>query len=322
MMRDYRSGDELSINAEFNRIFRKDRSLREWAWKFGCQEKADRIMVALSAPDGERVLVHYGGREIRFKAGDKLVKGGHVMDSFACRERAVVHGRWFEQVREAFLEKHGELGDWSIILGFPGNRALRHGKLTDHFRNEFPLKVWQAPNGAPPPGNHGWKVVDGVSESDAEGLWKRAAASHPLLAVRDSAWLHHRFRTRPMRQGERYVMLSARRRWSFGSPPEAWGVFLVRNDSVLWVDCLWDGRDPESLLALWRKASLLQESGVPLELWEGPDQRLSLALTRWGWTERPWGNGPIFSYRVFPPFTVGELNNLPFYITAGDTDLV
>lgn len=320
LVRDYRPGDEISVNATFNRIFRKDRTLREWEWKFGRQAGESHIMVAVDTSEDERVVIHYGGRELRFWHAGREVRAGHVMDSFASREPEVVHGRWFESVREAFLEKHGESGYWSIIFGFPGNRALRHGRLTNHFVNACPLKVWRAPGGVSCSDMRGWKVVEGVSDRAADELWQRAKVGHPPCVVRDAAWLKQRFTTRPMRDGA-YVILSVRRRWSLGASTEAWGVFLVRKDGILWADCLWDGAHPEALWALWHRATSLQPD-LPLEFWEGPAQRLSQVLRSQGWTEVPWPDAPFFSYRAYSPLTYEELDRSPIYITAGDTDLV
>lgn len=320
LARDYRPGDEISINATFNRVFRKDRTLREWEWKFGRQGGESHIMVAVDTSEDERVVIHYGGRELRFWHAGREVKGGHVMDSFASREPEVVHGRWFERVREAFLEKYGASGHWGIMYGFPGNRALKHGRLTEHFVNACALKVWRAPTVVEASDEREWKVLEGVSDRAADELWQRAKAGHPACVIRDAAWLRQRFTTRPMRDGA-YVILSVHRRWRFGASTEAWGIFLVRKDEVLWVDCLWDGAHPECLQALWRKAVSLQQD-LPLEFWEGPDQRLSRVLRAQGWTEVPWPDAPFFSYRAYPPLTYEGLDRSTFYITAGDTDLV
>lgn len=322
ILRDYKPGDEISINAGFNRIFRKDRTLREWEWKFGTAAESSRIMVAVDTVADDRVMVHYGGRELRIWFQGREVRGGHVMDSFAHREPTVVHERWFERVREAFLEKYGQSGMWPVIFGFPGMRAFKHGKLTDHFLNAFPLKVWRAPSTMPHAAHGSLKVSDGIPGTAADELWERTRANYALSVVRDFSWLEHRFVRRPMR-GSSYVILSVKRRWSIGGPPAAWGVFLRRKDGrVLWVDCLWDSAHPEHLLALWRKAATLLQPSKPLELWEGPDPRLSQALSRWGWEERAWQSGPLFSYRAYPPLTFEMLDKTPFYITAADTDLV
>ncbi len=322
VIRTIEPGDVLAINNEFNRVFGQTRSLREWNWKFGEHGSRSEILVAV---DGEEnIVAHYAALKIRIVHHGEPIDAGHIVDIFSSRESAVVRHRIFLKLQKEFHQRFGESGRMPLQFGFPGVRAERLINVTGVCVNGRPLRIWKDDPEAARISEKisGWKVGEKYKNGEIDRLWETAKSRHHFSAVRDDKWLRDRYTKRP---GINYKILVVRRSSIFGRRDiEAWGVFLEREDRVLWVDLEWNGRDESVLDALWREAKLrlCAETERVMEIWLDGDPTVESWLEKRHWNQTLWTDGPRVSFVVFEPLDPAMTFNEKMRLTAGDTDLV
>ena len=322
-IREYQPGDEIEINAAFNRVFGLERSLEEWKWKFGAQGERGRILVAVD--ESGKVHAHYAATLIRLWFEGREMTGGQAVDSFSSREREVVRSRLFVRVLERFHQKFGASGDLSYMFGFPGVRAKRLNSAIGLVRAWMPVSVWTDPEKAQrsPAKISQWRVSTKWSPDEVDNLWSVAKSRHAFSAVRDSEWLIRRYCKHPT-LSESYRHLFVRSRGRFGRGRlAAWGVFRETSDGLLWVDLEWDGVDESALDAIYRHAV----AGGPFRrrrrcsLWLDEDRQVEDWLRKSNWTRQDWPGGLWFIYCRYPPLSFGDDVGMSFRRMAGDTDI-
>ncbi len=317
-LRPFRPGDEVAVNEGFNRVFGRNRTLDEWAWKFAAEPEGRWIMLAV-AEDGE-VLAHYAAIPVRMLVGGLGIRAGQPVDSFSLPEarRGLAAGRMFGRVVEAFFEWFGSPDRLALLFGFPGERHLRLGTARlgyDHMPPQ-PVAYWVRPVDVRRKLRTGHEVQQGFDSGAIDELWSRSATRYGLAAVRDGAWLRRRFTGRP---GVAYVHLSSWRR----GRAHAWAVVRVYEQAAAWAELVWDGEDPRALAALDRAAvSLARGSGVrTLEMWLDGDGSAAAAFTDLGWVRGMQPEGLVMVARSFDPCI--DVATFPgrFYLTMSDADL-
>src|SRR5690606_17080289 len=132
-IRPYRPGDEDSILAGFNRVFREvcgpgyvDRSMATWRWEFTENPAGNRITVGLH--EGV-VAAHYAGVPQRVSTAFGDMTFVHIVDSFVVPEHRAGLRRpgLFVETALPWFELCHEMGD-AVLYGYPVKTAERIGQ--------------------------------------------------------------------------------------------------------------------------------------------------------------------------------------------------
>jgi|GEM_PF-4434759 len=321
LVRPFQAGDEWPINAEFNRIFGKQRTMAEWNWKYGKNSEQSLIYILSDADDN--ILAHYGGRRMRLWANNQEIAAGHITDSFAKRIGPVVRGQWFNKLRSAFFDEFGNDQCWPVIYGFPGERAKRQALHAHSHEEHYPITRWHLDtNLLDHHVKKQWKTSHGhLLQSQADQLWMRSKARYEFCVVRDGRWLDWRFHQHP--NSEKYHLFWVKKSGLWPSSVKAWAVFCENDGDWLCVDLLWDGHHEDALDALFgAAASKLRPTSGLFQLWADADADLAAYLNGRSSSKMIWEDGPQYSCRCFSPNLKSVLNPAAFYRTAADLDIV
>ena len=318
-VRVYTAGDEVAINAGFNRVFGLHRAPTEWRWKY--QEEPEGRWIMITVDEAERVIGHCGAVPMRMQVGQLRVRAGQLVDNFTRPEAR--HGlgaaRVYLRTVESFFASFGGPSGLALLFGFPGERHLRLGpaRLGYDRMPPQPVGYWVRSAHRRKELQTGHEIRQGFDPDAIDELWRRSAPRYEVAVVRDSAWLKRRFTGRP---GVEYVHLSA---WRQGRV-HAWAVVRVQPPVTRWAELVWDGEDPAALAALDR-AITSGSLAVKLErvdMWLMGDDLAAEALRRLGWEQRKHPDRLSLVARSFHPDI--DVTTFPgrFYVTMGDSDLV
>jgi len=312
--RVYRAGDEVAINASFNRVFGLQRPLDEWRWKFAAEPEGRFIAVAVD--EAGAVLAHYGAVPTRWRLGAMTARTGQIVDAFSVPE---VRGRRvFSDLYEEFVSQLCNPQGLCVGFGFPGRRhyemGLRQLRYVDlgtvpYFRREIRPEPLAAP--------HGLALRTGFDAGAVDDLWRRCRDRYPYAALRDAVRVGARFTGRP---GVEYVHLSA---WRDGEC-RAWAVARPLRGVLRCADLVWEGRDAGALASL---DGGLQGAAARLgcgscDAWLRSDPEADRELRRLGWVEAASPEDVVFVARTFHPEIDLEVLRPRLYLTLGDSDLV
>jgi hypothetical protein len=316
-VRGYTAGDEIAINAGFNRVFGMNRALAEWQWKFREEPEGRWIMIAVD--EAERVIGHCGAVPVRLQVGKIRVRAGQLVDSFTRPEarRGLGAARVFLRTAGSFAASFGGRDGLALLFGFAGDRLVRLGtaRLGYGLAPPQPVGYWVRSAHKRMELQTGHEIRPGFDAEAIDDLWRRAAPRYEVAVVRDGAWLGRRFTSRP---GVEYGHLSA---WRQGRVC-AWAVVRVQPPVTRWVELVWDGEDPGALAALDRAITTgsLAVKLERLDMWLMGDKLAVEALRRLGWEPRKEPDKLSLVARSFHP----DINaaTLPgrFYVTMGDWD--
>ncbi len=314
VIRPYEEGDEVGINAGFNRAFNTTRALEDWHWKYPAEPEGRWIMVAVAEDGG--VVAYYGAVPSRFRCGEVTVRAGQITDVYAVPE---VQGRHiFTRCYEAFIERFGNARDLPLMYGFPGGRHLLMGLKALKYVLLPPVPAYRRPAHR----RHHWpswrlRLRRGFDRGAVDALWERAASRYPWGNLRNGAWLERRFTGRP---GVAYRHLSVWR----GETPCAWGVAREMAGKLMWAELIWDGEDPASLARLARamEREAVELSCPKIELWLRGDPPAEAVLRDEGFASVPHPLDLQMVARSFREEVDLGLLGRELYLTAGDTDLV
>ncbi|MCI4626021.1 MAG: GNAT family N-acetyltransferase [Candidatus Magnetoovum sp. WYHC-5] len=125
-IRQYKKGDEEKINNLFCKVFKEERSIDEWKWKFvenpAVKEPGDWISLAVR--NGE-IIGHYASVAVELQIGEKVVKVPSPVDSMIAPDSKVsvsVFKNLFKHNVE-ITKKYSYFG-----FGFPNEKAYMVGK--------------------------------------------------------------------------------------------------------------------------------------------------------------------------------------------------
>ncbi len=316
-LRAYAPGDESAIQRAFAEVFRSERSLAEWRWKFLEPPRGSRILLAFDG-DGE-LACQYAAITVDAVWGGEPMPAAQIVDVFSRRRRALgPRGGPFQSTMERFLaECAGADGAAPVgfVYGFPGERHQRAGAVTGHYfepaalvrlqrasapgRSRFPARSW---------------ISEGFDAHAADRLWRRSRDRYPCATVRDAAWFRWRYERRP---GGRYVQIGVRR----AGETRAWAVLASGGEVAHWVDLVWDGERPADLAYLVAAVSerARDRGATAVDLWLRGDGEAASVLLSEGFAQVPEPvlrlSAIAFDRRVTVPQVLGS-----FYLTMGDSD--
>ena len=318
-LRAYAPGDESAIQRAFAEVFRTERTLAEWRWKFLEPPRGSRILLAF---DGEGELAcQYAAIAVDVVWGGEPMAAAQIVDVFSRRRRALgPRGGPFQRTMERFLaECAGADGAARVgfVYGFPGERHQRAGAVTGHYYEPAPLERLQRAAAA---GRDRFPVRHWISEGfDAHAtdrLWRRSRERYPSRDGARRCLVPVALRTAP---GGRYVHLGLRR----AGETRAWAVVDLGGEIAHWVDLVWDGERPADLADL--AAAVMERSHAhpsrptAVDLWLRGDRAATRVLLEEGFESTPEPVLRLSAIAFDPRVTVPQVL-AGFYLTMGDSD--
>ena len=313
--RPYRPGDEDALTAGFREVFGTEQTLDDWRWKFAPDEDGSRIVVAET--EAGEIVAQYAATTVALQIDGRRVRAGHVVDSYCRRVPGSAHRRVFERTANSFFDRYGGSDEYALIVGFPGPRAARLGRVKLGYVVDPATVPFFTRLALPALRPKTVRVEDTLDPRAADELWQRSGHRYTVAAVRDGDWIRRRYLRRP---GHGYHFLAAWR----GDTLAAWSVFARGHDGVRWVDLVWDGVDREALLALDARAVRLawRSRALRLTMWLAGDPDARAALAGRGWRRIESSDLPFFGMKSFSPeLDAADLVDR-MYFTHGDSDLV
>lgn len=290
IVREYREGDEVQINALFNDVFTEKRTLEEWKWKFMANPVSDLNLVTVAEAEG-RIVGNYASipMALHYNGGRILV--GQPVDTFVHTDYrgTKILLDMFKRHEEIYI-KRGYIGGF----GFPnrqayvvGKRVLKYSDLlrltTLHCRLNLRQSIKFRFKGLPPSiekviqktsakyysmsfasGVKGLDIIEDYRfDERVERLWERVRCKFPILNMRDLKYLKWRYQSY---KSQEYHSIA------IGNLDEIHGYLVYKltegaesRDGVI-VDCLWDDDNvlKSLILAVLQK---LSEVAADSALW-------------------------------------------------------
>lgn len=322
-VRLYRPGDEVAINEAFNRIFDRQRSVEEWAWKY---RSAHLPCVIVAAWDGDRLAAHNGGIASQYQVDGQRILAMQATDTYslAVAERKPEWRDAWQQVMDHFVEVSIEQFGVQMFYGFTGGQAVSHivtralGNSVEPRRIPLLTRTERPASRSSASRFFRARLIDD-REPALDRLWERAGHRYPVSAVRDANHVWRRLSGHPLVRYHRWLITP---RWS--ATPAAFVAFRTDDSIVRWIDLVWDGRPGALELADHLSRGLAEQSGAEREeLWLDGDAEAAEWLECFGYESRPDPSGVVRAVR----FIDAELKSEAFapgrvYTTMADADLV
>ncbi len=330
LIKPYTPGDEIHILDMFKEVFRVDRSLAHWKWKFALNPYGTHAISEAFSPE-ERLVVHYGGYYVPFYNGTEIgpeefvsYQGSDTMTRPEVRNVGIGRTNLLSRTAHHCFARYLE-GRIPFAYGFNTGKIKILGKryLGYNYFDEVVFRVRDFINN---PFTKPYRLrlfreyrIDEIHSFTAEwdDFFERVKGSYKLLVKRDSAYLRWRYRDCPDRE---YRIFSVRR----GKNLVGWSVFALKESTVVWGDALFDRHYPAGVYhLLYDVQALFTRQGFHcMEGWfsEHPHwwNEILDALKISRETEP---NRMSFCYKIFMlPDMSGVLEKYLYY-TMGDSDL-
>jgi len=323
VIRPFRPGDERALNRGFNEVFRRDRPLEEWSWKFPAEPDGRFIMVAVLA--GE-VVAQYAGLPVRFRIDDAEWTATQIVDVFATRAARGPLGRrgiWVRTV-DQYFDVFGRSGRAPLLFGFPGRRHRKLGILQLGYDSMDPQPINFLVRRCPTPMTGGRRLLYRAElgldwEPRLDFLWRRVRHQYPVAVVRDARHALRRFAGHPTVRYHRFLIFPR-----LSSEPVAFAVFRSDKGRLRWADLVWDHRHPGALdLLVHLSGRLAAQTGCEVEeLWLNGDAAAQSGLSRHGFEVAPEPDDLVMVARAFDAAVDLVALAEGVYLTLGDSDLV
>lgn len=319
-VREYRDGDEAAILDLFARSFpHAPRSSAHFAWKYRQNPFGnERISLAF---DGDRLVGHYAGYPVPFRAYGKEVLAqqiGDTMTDVAVRHigrgPSSVLGRTALHFYETFCEKQVAFNYGFNVANIQkfSLRFLRSDRVE-------PVTYRVAPPPHPIARTERWLrgySFELVRETNEEwdALFERCASAYTFCVRRNAAYVRWRYLASP---DVPYVVVAVRK-WRH---LVGWIVYRIRDDRFTWGDALFDPDFPDAPEVALRHV-VPPHNVASMEAWFPPRPLwFDATLTNLGFETRP--EPQDLSVMCVPfacPDVVGRMR-ADLYYTWGDSDL-
>jgi hypothetical protein len=316
-------GDEVAINDGFNRVFGKDRSLEEWAWKYGAGSPPLPIVAAW---DGKALVAHNGGIPTRFQVDGRRItalQGADTLSLAAAERRPEWRDAW-QDVMDLFAEVATADFGVSLLYGFTGGRAVSHMVRRARWNSVEPRRIplyvrRQRPAGRSLASRFFKARLIGDDEPALDRLWDRAGRRYPVAVVRDAEHARRRLSGHPSVRYHRWLITP-----HLASTPAAFVAFRTDGGVVRWVDLVWDGRPGALELVDHLSRGLAEQTGAGSEeLWLDGDEEAAGWLEVFGFEGGPDPSG-VARVSRFLDESLDPESFAPerYYTTMADADLV
>jgi hypothetical protein len=322
-VRLYRPGDEVAINDAFNRVFGKQRSVEEWAWKYRVDDPSCPIVAAW---DGDRLAAHNGGIPTGYQVDGRRILALQGADtlSLAAAERQPGWRDAWQRVMDHFAEVAEHQFGASLLYGFTGGRAIGHMVARARWDSVSPRRIPLLVRRRRPPSrslaSRFFRArLIGDFEPALDVLWDRVRGRYPVSVVRDAEHVGRRLSGHPTIRYHRWLILP---RWSM--TPAAFVAFRTDGGSCRWVELVWDGRPGALELVDHLSRRLADQTGAEREeLWLDGDSEAEQWLELFGFEGGPDPSGVVRVVRFVDPDLAAEsFSPGRVYTTMADADLV
>jgi D-aminopeptidase len=205
-VRNYRPGDDRTINRFINETFDLKMPLETWRWKYLRNPTTRRTNITLGWM-GNRLVSHFGCRHRYYKTGDRSVLTAHPTE-------VAVH-KDFRKMDILLESKKGTVDRAKALgcafgLGFPTKEHFKVGTKLLQYRHVTDMPVLSGPAGT---AHHGggedrWGAGAGPDlrvrpfqrfDARADGLWDRLSKDYPVIGDRRSRYMNWRYAEHPGR---------------------------------------------------------------------------------------------------------------------------
>jgi hypothetical protein len=328
----YRTGDEQAINAMFNEVFRVNRHISEWRWKYS-QNPCGTSCIALACTESNELVAHYAAypleylsfdnrgnaeRFLIYHAGDKMTRP---------QARGKGHGKTSVIAKTAEVFKTClESRHVPFYYGVATATSRKFGQLFLNYLDGGKVVMWRIARDQLFGSKGAWKqavgqmlrplkliVITHENVAMLDGFSERASPSYDSLIRRDGKYLRWRYLDHP---GQKYhVVALISRNVLLG-----WSAFSVVGEVVRWGDALFLS-SVKSSDVLWMLRKVAADLGDTPSCIEG-----------WFTENVPWWRTVLIQCGFKPESEPNDLSlqiipiapNRAYgmkYYTWGDTDL-
>ena len=191
IIRPNREGDEERLVDLWKQVFKKDRSVEYWQWRFNaCAFGKGVVMLGL---DGENIVSAYSTNRMMLKLGDEIVPAVHGFDGYTHIDYRK-HGI-FTKLLGKLMEEYAVEGV-KFMYGYPNTNSYPihikmdwkgHG-LIDTWEKDLELTNW-----TPSPDFETIEIFD----ERVDKLWKDAKSTIKIGIVRNKDYLNWRYIDNP-----------------------------------------------------------------------------------------------------------------------------
>ncbi len=329
-IRSYSEGDEEQILPMFREVFRTQRTLEHWYWKFRDNPYGSHRIAVTFSEDG-RLVAHYAGYPVPFYFTEGKTR---EFISYQIGD-TMTH----PSVRRIGLGKTGILARTAnyfyarfcrdivpLFYGFNTGHIRELGKRYLGYVYIDPIPYWilDLPNKRLRPLTFLQRFLSGFrvaqveyTDSGWDKFFDRVRDSYVLLVRRDARYVKWRYLDCPDRLHRVFAVYKRGR-------IVGWAVFSRRQERLIWGDALFDRKHPEAISILLAEVLNYPEfNGVTsIEGW------FSMHPSWWSeWlknlgfilTKEP--NNLYPGFRIFSEEITLEILAKYFYFTMGDSDL-
>lgn len=281
ILRSYRSGDEGKINEMFNEVFRQNRDIRHWHWKYRDNPHGPSIISLAETPQGI-LAAHFGAYPLKlcfyspgsaipeestiYHAGDKMSRMQFRSAGFG---RSSLLAQTFHHFAEASRQ-----ADYAYTFGFMTHHSLRFGLLLLNYQLIEPVPFrrleWDMLSEMTIPSYRKlFKGIRSEAVSAVDHTWSDfftcVAPDYACLVKRDAAYLDWRYVQRP---DKKYLIVAVKKR----SRIAGWSVFSRDGNKIIWGDALYAKGDSDCVRAslIFLRTHPFADGAEHVECWSPP----------------------------------------------------
>jgi hypothetical protein len=351
-IREYRQGDEGAINALFNSIFEKSRTMEQWTWEFKKNPQGINVLVT---QDSTRIFGHLASLNRTIRIGSREHLSSLEVDGMTHPDYA--RQGVFVALGKELLSRLGDKG-FVMAYGFPNERAQPgHKRLgaievftprvlirpinlkrisKKMFTNGFLSKcaeifsrlvfgLFGREKKIPIRGKMEIAEISNFDEK-CDVLWEKAGKSHNLILKRDSTYLNWRYAGHPEKP---YRMFAAESEGRF----VGWVVFRImdrfdlKNGAIVDMLALPGHEDAIHALVLTAVHEMKKENADLIACLIPEGSPYFGVLRKCGFVNCPErlnpNPRPLIIYPLSDELDMNVINNpRNWYITWGDTDVM
>ena len=333
IIRSYEKGDEIKINEMFNEVFRQNRDISHWHWKYRDNPNGPAVISLAESAEGI-FAAHFGAYPLKlcyfppgctapeestiYHAGDKMTRREFRSAGFG---KSSLLARTFHLLAEAPKQP-----DNAFTFGFMSHHSLRFGLLLLNYKLIEPIPYrrleWNRLSEIRiSPYSRLLKGIRAEHVSVADETWteffSRVASDYAYLVKRDSAYITWRYLQRPDRQ---YFVVGVKRR----SKLAGWSVFFREGNKIIWGDALYTKGDLDCVRAslIFLRTHPFAEGAEHIECWFPPRPAWWDSILRsLGFKNETEPNNLCFCIGIIKDNNALERSKNMLYYTKGDSDL-
>ena len=328
-IRPYSTGDESEILPMFNEVFKVNRTLDHWFWKFR-DNPYGSFEISVAIAEHSRLVAHYAGYPVPFYSALEGVKSflscqiGDTMTSPGVRNIGLGKTGLLARTAKHFYAKFCE-DKIPFIYGFNTGKIRKLGMRYLGYVYIDPVTFWvkditQKSFSRPPWitrlfGGYKIEEVREISD-DWNTFFNRVCDSYVFLVRRDGPYVKWRYVDCPDRV---HRIFSVKKNGQM----VGWSVFIKKGNKVIWGDALFDKNYPEAVRYLLHTLFAQEFSDCSsIEGWfSNHPEWWSRSLREFGFETAPEPDDLSPAFVLFDDQSLLERLQQYYYYTMGDSDL-